>query len=278
MGEMTALRRDEARGVDAGADADERPASAVLEARGLSFAYARNRPVLDAVDARVAAGHFLAILGVNGCGKSTLLACLDALLHPQAGGVLLDGRALVELPRRERARAIALVEQRSHASRLTVYDAVLLGRQPHIEGAPAAGDFAAVERVLAELGLSELALRYVDELSGGEFQKVALARALAQETRVLLLDEPTSSLDPANQQEVMRAVRRAVDERGIAAAAVLHDVNLALRHCDRFLLMRDGRVQALGGSEVVTAGAMREIYGLEADIIEHGGHKVVIPR
>ena len=168
--------------------------------------------------------------------------------------------------------------QHSHAGRLAVYDAVLLGRKPLIKSAPTEADLAVVDEVLKKLGLTDFALRYVDELSGGEYQKVVLARAFVQQTAVLLLDEPTNTLDPANQQEVMRVVRAAVDESGIAAAAVLHDVNLALRYCDRFLMLKDGRVAALGGPDIVTEESVRLVYGMETDVIEHRGRKVVIPR
>ncbi len=245
--------------------------TSALEARHVAYSYVRSTSVLDDVSALVAPGSFLAILGVNGCGKSTLLSCMDDLLHPQAGAVMLDDCALSSVDRATRAQKIALVAQRSAANRLTVYDAVLLGRMPYIKGAPSEHDHRIVEEVLDELGLSSFALRYTDELSGGEYQKVVLARAFAQRSDVLLLDEPTNNLDPANQQDVMKAVRRAVDERGIAAAAVLHDVNLALRYCDRFLLLRDGIVEVQGGPEVMTEAAIERVYDMEVDIIEHKG-------
>lgn len=250
----------------------------MLEAREVAYSYIKARPVLESVSAAVEPGSFLAVLGVNGCGKSTLMSCLDDLLRPDSGCILLDGNPLPGVPREQRAGRIALVGQHSHANRLAVYDAVLLGRKPRIKGAPAPDDYAAVDKVLADLGISDFALRYVDELSGGEYQKVVLARAFVQQTDVLLLDEPTNNLDPANQQEVMGVVRNAVDARGLAAAAVLHDVNLALRFCDRFLMLKDGLVEALGGPEVVTENSILRVYGMAADIIEHKGRKVVIPR
>lgn len=248
-----------------------------LVARDVSFSYAKNKAVLESVSASVVPGSFLAILGVNGCGKTTLLSCLDGLLRPSSGVVLVDGSPLSSMGRVERAKKISLAAQRSVANRTTVFDAVLLGRRPHIEGAPGKEDLRVVGDVLEETGLSSYALRFVDELSGGEYQKVVLARAFAQQADVLLLDEPTNNLDPANQQEIMRTVRRAVDGRGIAAAAVLHDVNLALRYCDRFLMVRDGSVAVQGGCEAVTADAIEEIYGMKVDIIEHRGRKVVVP-
>lgn len=250
----------------------------MLEARELAFSYLKDRPVLRSVSTTVEPGSFLAILGVNGCGKSTLLSCLDDLLHPDGGEVLLDKVPLTQITREQRAEKIAFVAQSSRASRLVVYDAVLLGRKPLIKGAPTKKDYEAVDAVLEELGLTAFALRHVNELSGGEYQKVMLARAFAQQTEVLLLDEPTNNLDPANQQEVMRVVRDAVDSRSLAAAAVLHDINLALRYCDRFCMLKDGYVEVQGGQEIITEESIHSVYGMRAGIIEHQGRKVVIFR
>lgn len=250
----------------------------MLEAQDIAWRWRPDRPVLEAVSAAVRSGSFLAILGVNGCGKSTLIACLNDMIRPQRGTVLLDGQALAALSRAQRARRIALVTQRNPTWRLSVYDAVLLGRKPYLQGAPSQEDYLAVDEVLNALDIADFALRYLDELSGGEYQKVVLARALVQQTEVLLLDEPTNNLDPASQQEVMQRVRQAVDQRALAAAVILHDINLALAYCDRFLLLRAGRVLTEGGAEVITAAMVSRLYGLEADIVEHCGRKVVIPR
>ena len=147
-----------------------------------------------------------------------------------------------------------------------------------MRAAPTQEDIEVVDKMVDRMGLAPYALRYVDELSGGEYQKVILARAFVQQTDVLLLDEPTNNLDPANQQEVMRVVREEVDNRGIAAAAVLHDINLALRDCDRICMIQQGRVAALGGHEVVTQASIKDVYGIDADILEHEGHRIVVPR
>ncbi|WP_421572187.1 ABC transporter ATP-binding protein [Slackia exigua] len=248
----------------------------MLEGRDLRFSYDAARPLLQGVGIRLEPGGFLAVLGVNGCGKSSLMNLLVDIMCPQEGSVLLDGTPLPRVQRRERARKVAYVAQHSHATRLSVYDAVLMGRHPHIDAGPSSEDHAVVEDVLGRLGLADYALRYVDELSGGEYQKVVLARAFAQQTDTLLLDEPTNNLDPANQHEVMQAIRTEVDRRRIAAAAVMHDVNLALRYCDAFLFIKDGQVDALGDASVVTPERMLSIYGLETDIIEHRGRRVVV--
>lgn len=250
----------------------------MLGARNLAFSFRRNHPLLSDVSLQVQPGTFTAILGRNGCGKSTLLSLLTGARRPQGGEVLLDGVPLAQVDRRQRARKIAFVAQHSHGNRLTVFDSVLLGRRPFMDSAPTAEDRAIVAQVLDELGLGGYALRYMDELSGGEYQTVVLARAFVQRTETLLLDEPTNNLDPANQQEVMALVARQVRDRGVGAAAVMHDINLALRYCDRFLFLKDGLVDAYGGTEAVTAEQVRRIYGIEVELIERNGRKVAIPQ
>lgn len=249
----------------------------MLEAHNVAFSFKRDQPLLRDVSLAVEPGTFTAILGQNGCGKSTLLSLMTAARTPANGEVLLDGIPIANVNRRERARKIAFVSQHSHANRLTVFDAVLLGRHPFMDSAPTAEDRGIVARVLGELGLADYALRYVDELSGGEYQIVVLARAFVQQTETLLLDEPTNNLDPSNQQEVMRLVRYEVERRGIGAAAVMHDMNLALRHCDRFLFLKDGVVDAYGEADIVTPAQIERVYGMKADIIEHRGCKLVVP-
>lgn len=253
------------------------PIQNALSAVEIAYEYSKGNPVLKDISASVVPGSFLAILGVNGCGKSTLLSCLDDILRPQKGKILLAGTDISQFSREERARNIALVAQHSHAHGVTVYDALLLGRKPYMKAVPLEADLEAVDRVIEELGLGDLALRYLDELSGGEYQKVVIGRALVQETDILLLDEPTNNLDMANQEEVMGLVRRTAHERGKACAAVMHDINLALRFCDRFLMLKDGRVCASGGHEVVTQASIEEVYGVRVDIIDHEGIPVVIP-
>lgn len=249
----------------------------MLEARHVAFSYAASRPLLRDVTLTLEPGTFTAILGPNGCGKSTLMSLFTAARAPQAGEVLLDGTPVGEVPRALRAQLMAFVSQHSHGNRLTVFDAVLMGRRPRMEGAPNAEDLAAVEAALASLKMDSLALRHLDELSCGEYQTVMLARAFVQDTPYLLLDEPTNNLDLAHQHRVLDLVRTRVDERGVGAAAVLHDVNLALRHCDRFAFLRDGVVDACGGVSIVTADEIRRVFHIGVDIIEHGGVKVMIP-
>lgn len=250
----------------------------ILEARDIAYAYTSQTQILEKISVSIEPGSFLAILGVNGCGKSTLLSCLDDIIRPQKGEVLLENAPLSEYSREERATKIALVAQHSHAHGVTVYDALLLGRKPYIKAAPTDEDFAIVDRVIDELGLGPLALRYLDELSGGEHQKVVIGRALVQQTGVLLLDEPTNNLDMANQIEVMELVSKAAHEQHIACAAVLHDINLALRYCDRFLMLKDGNVRASGGREIITKETIEDVYDVSIDLIAYEDSFLVVPK
>jgi iron complex transport system ATP-binding protein len=250
----------------------------MIEVKELRFSYGEpGQGVLEDVCFCIEQGHSVAILGNNGAGKSTLLKCINRIHTPKQGAVLLDGRDILRMPRRELAKNIAYVPQRSEATHTMVFDAVLLGRRPYIRWDATAEDKEIAARLLESFGLTAFAARYLDELSGGELQKVMLARAMAQQPRFLLLDEPTSSLDPYNQHETLRAVRDIVQNQQVGAAVVLHDLNLALRYCDRFLFLKDARVYSFGGAETVTPAAIRAVYGMPADIIEHNGAKVVVP-
>lgn len=249
----------------------------MIEVERLSFSYGKGAPVLRDVSFTLRPGECAAVLGGNGAGKSTLLKCLDRILRPQSGAVRIEGRDVSALRGAARAREIAYVAQNERPGVLTVFDTVLLGRRPYIRWEATEADRALVAALLERLELGALALRPLSQLSGGEAQKVLLARALAQEPRLLLLDEPTSSLDARNQHEVMALVRALARERGLCVLAVLHDVNLALRYCDRFLLLRGGELLASGGADCVTEEALEAVYRLRFTRIEHAGIPLALP-
>lgn len=250
----------------------------MIEIQNLSVSYGSGLPlILKDISCSLEQGHCTAILGNNGAGKSTLLKCLNRILQPKQGTVLLDGENVYRIPRREMAKKLGCVPQRNETPHIMVFDAVLLGRKPYIQWDATADDKAIVEGLLEKLHLRQYATRYIDELSGGELQKVMLARALAQQPQYLLLDEPTSNLDPRNQHEMLRIVQQICREQQISAVVVIHDLNLATRYCDRFLFVKDAEIYAYGGIETVTADAIRDVYGMEADIIEHRGNKLIIP-
>lgn len=252
---------------------------APLQARGLSYTYPRaSHPAFSDIDLDVEAGCMVAILGNNGAGKSTLLDLLAGITSPQSGNVTVLSKDLAHLTRREAAKHIAYVTQQQTIPHLTVYDEILLGRKPHITWGISEHDREVVAGAIERLGLQEHVHRYCDELSGGERQKVFIARALAQEAQVLVLDEPTSALDPKNQTEVLGAIRKITHREGLATILVLHNLNLALRFCDRFFLLRNGRVVASGDGSVVTSETLTETYDAPFVIAEFDGIRIALPQ
>jgi iron complex transport system ATP-binding protein len=249
----------------------------MLAADGIRFAYS-SKPILDGVSFKVDRGELCSILGNNGAGKSTLLKCLLRILHPQEGTVLIEEEDAYKMSPREMARHMGYVAQKENENaRFTVFDAVLMGRRPHINWGASGRDMEVVREVVETMGLEDLSLRYLDQLSGGELQKVIIARALAQEPGIMLLDEPTSNLDLKNQLEVMETVKRAVAERGIAAMMAIHDLNLALRFSNKFMLLKDGAVFACGGPEVISTETIESVYGVRVAIETLDDRKVVVP-
>ena len=249
----------------------------MIQVKSISFSYDSNRSnILDDVSFDIEKGHCLAILGNNGAGKSTLLKCLNRIQNPKRGSVIADGEDLLKIPRREMAKRIAYVPQHSARSNTMVFDAVLLGRKPYIRWDATDEDRKIVSDLLVQLDLQKYSDRSMDQLSGGELQKVVLARALAQQPQYLLLDEPTSSLDPKNQHEMLHLVKDISRENNIGVVMVIHDLSHAARYCDRFLFLRDSKVYAYGGPEVLTPENIRAVYGMEVDILEHKGNKVIV--
>jgi iron complex transport system ATP-binding protein len=250
-----------------------------LAARDLTLGYGDGRPVVGGLDLAVPDGEVTCVVGPNGCGKSTLLRAFGRLLRPRGGAVLLDGADLARLPTRQVARSLGLLPQAPAAPEgITVADLVARGRQPHQRWWRqwSAADERAVAEAMALTGVAGLAARPVDALSGGQRQRVWIAMALAQDTDLLLLDEPTTHLDIAHQVEVLNLVRRL----GRTVVAVLHDLNQAARYADHLVAMRDGRIVARGRpGEVVTADLVREVFGLDAVVVPDPvtGSPLVVP-
>ncbi|SHN53330.1 ABC transporter ATP-binding protein [Desulfitobacterium chlororespirans] len=248
----------------------------MLKVQELSFQYS-SRLVLKDVHFEVPYGHCVAVLGNNGAGKSTLIKCLNKILPPRSGQVLLDERDLCSMSRTNVAKEMAYVAQHSETSRFTVFDAVMLGRKPYIKLSPSQADYEIVESMMEKLALTHMALAYIDELSGGELQKVMLARALTQQPKVLLLDEPTSNLDLKNQHDMLGLVGQIAKEENICVLMVIHDLNLALRYCDRFLFIKGGGIYAYGDEEVMNARIISEVYGIPVAMEYCHGTKMVVP-
>ncbi|MFE9458370.1 ABC transporter ATP-binding protein [Streptomyces californicus] len=263
-------------------EAGERAGPEVVRAEGLSFGYP-GRTVLRGVDLGIRAGELVALIGLNGCGKSTLLRLAAGLLTPSGGRVLLEGDDVARLSRRAAARRVALLHQAAPAvPGLTVRQLVRQGRYAARGplGMLREGDDDVTSRALADVGVTGWADRPVDALSGGERQRVRLAMALAQDARLLLLDEPTTYLDLRHQLEVLQTVVRLRAERRLTVVMVLHDLNHAARFADRIVALRDGRVAADGTpAEVVTRRLLAEVLGVEGrvGIDSEGGWPVCYP-
>lgn len=247
----------------------------MLAARGLGFGYRPGVRVLDGVDLEARTGSLTCVLGPNGGGKTTLLRCLLGLLKPQAGTVELDGRALDALRPRERARRMAYVPQTPvSAFAFSARDIVLMGRLAHLGVLGLAGqqDLEIVRAALRMTGVEALAGRTLDELSGGEAQCVMIARALAQQPSVLLLDEPTSHLDLRNQSAIFDMLRRVAHEWPMAVVCVAHDLNLAARHADALAFIAGGRVRAAGApADVLRQDLVESVYGVSVEFVPRPG-------
>jgi len=247
----------------------------MIQIQGLSFAYGKT-DILKDVSFTAEAGECVGILGNNGAGKSTLVTCINRIRKMRSGKVLINGLDLSSMSRNKIARTIAYVAQKNEMTNATVFDCVLLGRTPYVKWTIGQEDIDLCDQVIEQLGIGHLKLRNVDQLSGGEMQKVMLARALVQQPKVLLLDEPTSNLDPRNQYEMLALVRKIAKEQGITVLIVIHDLNLALRYCDRFYFLKDKTGFSYGGIETVTAEAIETVYGISAEITQVKGKTVVI--
>ncbi len=248
----------------------------MLRVKDLKFHYQGGPQVLKEINFKLEDGKFLSVLGNNGAGKSTMLKCFNRIIDPEVGSISLDGEEIHRMSMREVAKRIAFVAQTVPSTQMTVHDMVMLGRKPYMQWGFTENDHRIVHEAMERLGLTEMRGRFLNELSGGECQKVMLARALAQKPKLLLLDEPTSSLDLKNQYQVLQTVKDICHETGIAAIMVIHDLNLALRFCDRFLLMRDGAVFRYGDAQVIDREAIWQIYGVQGETADVRGQKVVM--
>jgi len=249
-----------------------------LKVKEMEFSYA-STPVLENVCMELAPSEILGIVGPNGAGKSTLLRCIDRILKPQRGSILLDGQEIKEMSRMEIARRMGYVPQTStRVFPATVFDTVLMGRRPHLGWRSNEQDVEKVLEVLKLLDIVEFALRDFNEISGGQQQKVLIARALAQEADVLLLDEPTSNLDIRHQLEAMDIIKKLVKEKGISAIMAIHDLNLGSRYSDRIIMLNGGTIIDAGNpASVLTPENIKQVYGVEAVVRNESGRPYIVP-
>ena len=249
----------------------------MLTCTNLTFRYGRHcAPVLAGANLELKRGEVGILLGKNGSGKTTLFKNILGIHKPDSGNIRLEGENLLKMSRRDRARRIAYVPQDIRFGALTVFDSVLMGRVSHFGLKAGRADYEAVERLLEDMQLQDFAYRNVEELSGGERQKIAIARAMAQEPKLMVFDEPTGNLDISNEQLIIAEAKKLAREKGISILSSLHDLNQALVFGDRFFFLKDGAIRYAGGKEIVNEEVIRDIYDLDVQIIEHDGRKIII--
>ena len=233
----------------------------------LSFSY-NSIAALKNVKLELCLNEVLSIVGPNGSGKTTLLKCIDRILKPSQGAVLVDGRDVANIGLGELSKIIGYVPQSSTSTfPFTVFDMVLMGRKPYIQWSVGERDKEIVAEILTFLGISKLAARYFNELSGGEQQKVIVARALAQQPQILLLDEPTSNLDIKHQLEVLNIVKDLTRSRQLSVIMAMHDLNLASRFSDKMIMLKHGSIFAVGTSKsVLTEENIESVYGVKSHV------------
>ena len=249
----------------------------MLCVENVNFRYNKfSRPVLSGASLELGAGEVGILLGKNGSGKTTLFKNILGIHKPGGGSIRFEGQDLNKMSRKERARRIAYVPQDIHFGALTVFDSILLGRVSYFGVRSGEEDYKAVEKILSDMHLEDFAFRNVEELSGGERQKIAIARAMAQEPKLMVFDEPTGNLDIANEQLIIEEARKLAKEKNIGILSSLHDLNQALQFGDKFFFLKDGRVKYAGGREIITAEVVKDIFDVDVKICEIDGRTVVL--
>lgn len=249
----------------------------ILTVNDLGFGY-KSHDTLKDICFDLQQGELTVILGPNGVGKTTLLKCLNKILMPQHGDIFIGKNNVRTMNIKEVARHIAYVAQTSEAARMTVFDAILMGRGPHIRYRASKADLIKVDAVIRHLNLSKLSLKYLNQMSGGELQKVCIARALVQQTDFLLLDEPTASLDLKNQTHLLGLIRDIIKDHNMAAVMTMHDLNTAMRYADKYIFLKDATIYSTGNICDITPQMVEDVYDIKVDIIRHKGLPVAIPR
>ena len=248
----------------------------MLSVRDLYFRYNKGN-ILEDISFQLGRGEILALIGPNGSGKSTLLKCINNILKPYSGSIYIDNILLEKYKKIDLAKKIAYVPQ--HSSSFfpdTVFNTILMGRKPYLFWKAAKNDLEKVADVINKLDLGDIAMKDINELSGGQRQKVFIARALVQEADLILLDEPTSNLDIKHQLEIIDLLQ-SLSWKGLGVIITVHDLSLAGTVSDRIIILNEGKIFAYGGLEIITAENIEAVYGVKVTIKEHLGKCLVIP-
>ena len=249
----------------------------MLKVENLHFSYGRSgKAVLNGASLELQQGEIGILLGKNGSGKTTLFKNILGIEKPKNGDITFGGEDLSKLSRRERARRIAYVPQHIHFGDLSVMDSVLMGRVSYFGLKAGREDYEAVEKILKDMQLEGFAHRSAEALSGGEKQKIAIARAMAQEPCLMIFDEPTGNLDIANEQLIIEEAKKLAREKNISILSSLHDLNRALYFGDKFFFLKDGVVKYAGGKEIVTEEVIKDIFDIDVKIVVINHQKVIL--
>lgn len=248
-------------------------------AENLCFGYKPENPILQDINLSLTGNKLISIIGPNGVGKSTLIHCFNKILTPSSGNVFVNGKEIREYKYKELAKIMGYVPcSTMDTFPLTVTDTILLGRNPHKKWGSLDNDLLKVKEVLEKLGIEDLAMRPFNELSAGQHQKVVLARGLAQEPEILLLDEPTSNLDIKHQMGVTKLLRDYAHESNVLVIMISHDLNIAAKYSDEVMMLHNKNIYAYGKpAEVITPDNIRKVYNIDSDVVSaHGSPHVIL--
>lgn len=247
-----------------------------LTVENLSFNYP-GRNILDNINFTIESNQIVSILGPNGAGKTTLLRCINRIVKPKQGIISIEGNEITKTSSNEIAKLIGYVSQSETPNRLTAFDTILMGRCPHIQWRVKDEDLKSVQAIIEHLHLEKLSLQYVDEMSGGEFQKVCIARALVQQPKIILLDEPTSSLDLKNQLDILKLMKLVVESHDVSVFMSVHDINIALRYSHKIIFLKDNTIFSILKPDEVTPEVIEDIYGVKVNIHEFEDYHHITP-